>query len=253
MNKKPQGFFSGFTWAIPKFFADPLSTCRFEQGDLLYDKAEAYGLPWSQAQSKIGYAIQILEPSRGVATKSSGQDNSAFADNWQQKAVFELFDLRAGESKTLTTTQGRLFSLLWHGDQNILTEKNPPTVPSLAIDLKKILPELTNKFQTELLPNPNLISFLMPCDVAAGLYYDKFLKVKKILESNFQATLQLVAANTLGLDAKFLPTVHVARFEIQGASRSAVEEALQSVLYKPGPSRKTSAVRFRLSAHGVLI
>jgi hypothetical protein len=247
-------FFPGFAWAVPRAFADPLSACRFEQGDLLFDRPEAYGLPWSEARQKVGHAVQIQEPSRGVAAKSSGQDDSAFADSWQQKVVFQFFDLPSGQSQTITTTQGRLYSLLWRGEQNILEESTKaPAVPLQAVDLKRVLPEVSSRFQTELVPDPDLIRFLQACDVAAGLYHEKYLKVKKKLETEFQTTVRLEPGNDLGLGSEFLPTVHVASFEITGTTRPAVEEALQSVLYKPGSERKTSAVRFRLSAHGVLL
>ncbi len=246
-------FFEGFEWAVPGSFADPLSNCRFEQGDLLYDRPEAYLESWSQVRDREGFAIQVLEPSRGVAAKSGSQDHSAFADSWGQKVVFDWYNLKTGESRIITTSQGRLYRFLWRGNQSILEDETTLDIPLQAVDLKKFLPQVTSRFQNELLPNPNIIRFLLPIDGAAGLYHEKFLKVQKALESHFQTTTERVSANNLGLDREFLPTVQVACFEIQEATRQAVEETLQNVLYNPGASRKTEAVRFRLSAHGVLV
>jgi hypothetical protein len=248
-----QFFFPNFTWAITRAFADPLSTCRFEQGDTLYDNEAAYQQPWSKTIKTAGRAIQVLSPSRGVSSKSPGQDDSAFADNWQQEVIFDLHQLKTGSSETITTTQGRLYTLLWRGDTKILDEAtDAPSVPQQASALKKLLPEAVKLFQTELMPDPNLIRFLLPCDLAAGLYYDKYLNVKKKLDSEFSTTVQLEPAGSLGGQQGFLPTVHVAAFTLQGATAEQVESALQDVLYKPSAGRKGVA-RFRLKTHGLLL
>ena len=31
-----------FTWPVPKGFSDAVATCKFEQGDLLYNTCRAY-------------------------------------------------------------------------------------------------------------------------------------------------------------------------------------------------------------------
>ena len=108
-------------------------------------------------------------------------------------------------------------------------------------------------FKPELIPDPDMIRFLLPCDVASGLYHEKYLNVKRKLEAEFDTTVRLEPADAFGLAAEFLPTVHVACFEIKGAVIAQVEKALQEVLYKPGAGRKTGAVRFRLNAHGLMI
>jgi len=246
-------FFPNFKWAVPRSFADPLSSCRFEQGDTLYENESAYRLPWPEVSGAEGHAIQVLSPSKGVGAKSPGQEDSAFAENWQQEVVFELHDLKAGSSRTMTTTEGRLYTLLWLGDLRILDdEEDSPSVPLQASSLKKLLPEAAKLFQTELLPDPGLIRFLLPCDLAAGLYRDKYLNVKKKLESEFEATVKLETTGALGGGQSFLPTVHVAVFTLRNTTAEFVENALQDVLYRPSASRK-GASRFRLKTHGLLI
>ena len=253
MAKTSTTFFPNFAWAIPKAFADPLSTCRFEQGDTLYKNQSAYELPWSEVTKTNGQAIQVLSPSKGVASKSTGQDDSAFGENWQQEVIFDLHDLKTGEIQTITTTEGRLYTLLWRGDINILDEQQEaPPVPRQASALKKLLPEAAKLFQTELLPDPEVLRFLLPCDLAAGLYRDKYLNVKQKLEAEFETTVRLEQAGSLGGVVPFLPTVHVAIFSLRGTTAEMVEKSLQDVLYRPLAARK-GASRFRLKTHGLLL
>ncbi len=253
MAKSKTNFFPNFSWAIPKAFADPLSTCRFEQGDTLYEKESAYNLPWSDVRKIPGRAIQVLSPSRGVSSKTPGQDDSAFAENWNSEVIFELRDLQGDKCDSVTTTQGRLYSFLWLGNEDILDgDTDSPPVPRSASALKKLLPEATKLFSAELLPDPDQIRFFLPADLAAGLYHDKYLNVKEKLQAEFETTVQLEPAGILGGSTPFLPTVHVASFTMKNTTGDLVEDALQSVLYKPAPGRKGVA-RFRLKTHGLLM
>ena len=253
MANANSNFFPNFIWAVPKSFADPLSNCRFEQGDTLYENQSAYSLPWSEVRQTPGHAIQVLSPQKGVAAKSPGQDDSAFAENWQQEVVFDLHDLKASLSSTITTTEGRLYTLLWQGDLKILDPAEPaPPVPLQAGALKKLLPQAAKKMQTELLPDSTQIQFFLPCDLAAGLYRDKYLNVKKKLEEEFDFDMKLEAAGSLGGGLPFLPTVHTAVFTLRNTTAEQVEKALQDVLYRPSANRKGGS-RFRLKTHGLLI
>lgn len=248
-----QNYFSNFAWAIPKAFADPLSTCLFEQGDTLYENESTYQLPWSSVSKSKGRAIQVQSTSKSVASKSTVQEDSAFAENWNQEVVFELRELKSGKTTTITTQQGRLYTFLWLGDAKILDSINQaPPVPRQASALKKILPDVVELFSNELLPDPTLIRFFLPCDLAAGLYRDKYLNVKKKLESEFETTTQLKTVGSPGSGAPFLPTVHVAAFTMKNTTAEQVEQALKEILYKPMPGRKGVA-RFRLKTHGLLI
>jgi len=44
-----EDFFSCFAWALPKAFKDPIVSCCFEQGDVLYDTPKAYEGTWADA------------------------------------------------------------------------------------------------------------------------------------------------------------------------------------------------------------
>jgi len=211
--------------------------------------------PWSEVRKTSGRAIQILSPAKGVATRSSGLDESSFAENWQQEVIFDLHDLQTGKHRSITSTEGRLYTFLWRGDIGILEDaEDAPPVPRQAAALKKLLPEAARLIQTELLPDPNLTRFLLPCDLSAGLYRDKdkYLKVKQRLEEEFKAEVMLEPASSLGGEPPFLPTVHVAVFSMRGAVAEQIEKVLQSVLYNPQAGRQ-GVSRFRLKTHGLLL
>ncbi len=248
-EKKDRQFFQGFAWALPEVFADPLNACRFELGDTLYENKEAYHS--ANGVKPGGRAIQILEPGRGMVGKAS---DSGFVDAWTQEVVFDLYDLKNNSSERQTSTQGRLYSFLWHGDEKILgLDSSPPKLPLQANGLKKVLSEVVPFFKTDLFDDSSLVRFLTPSDAASGVYRDKFLKIKARLEEDFETTVQVVPANDLGLQGQYLPTVQAACFEMKNTTEEKVEKSLRKVLYKPSSNRKTQADRFSLTRHGLLI
>lgn len=241
-------FFPGFRWAVPLAFADPVAGCRFEQGDVLYEKQEAYLQSWSEARQTGMQAIQVLSPSRGVA-------GPALAVSWDQEVVFEWHDWSSGRSQTISTSQGRLYHLLWKGEDTFSEPGSEPVpLPRDVSDLKKNLEQVTGFFQTTLLPDPEVVRFLMPTDTAASHQREKLLRVKTGLERDFPASdLVLEPANKLGLGLEFLPTVMVACFEMKKTTREKVEQALHAILYKPSAGGSAETGRFRLKAHGLIL
>lgn len=53
------GFVKGWHMAVPEAFKDALKRRRFDEGDVFYDSAKAYELPWAEALRHIGLAVQI--------------------------------------------------------------------------------------------------------------------------------------------------------------------------------------------------
>jgi len=241
-------FFPGFAWAVPRVFADPLSACRFVLGDTLYSRPEAYSEAWEKA-GRRGQAVQVLEPSKGIGATSAGVENSALQEAWQQEVLFERHDLAAGKMRQVRTTQGRLYTLLWKGDDTVLDpEQSAPPVPLNAGTFKKHLEVAAAR-----LPNTDTVRFLMATDTAADLQREKLQKVRIALEEGFGVQPELIPAAELDLDAEFLPTVMLVLFDLGGADSEAVTEALQNVLYKPSAGRTTTGNRFRLASHGLLV
>ncbi len=52
-------FFSNFTWAVPKAFSDAVASCRFEEGDMLYDTPKAYEVDWEDAIKCTTHFLQV--------------------------------------------------------------------------------------------------------------------------------------------------------------------------------------------------
>lgn len=242
--KTNTNFYDGFAWAVPRAFADPLAACRFELGDVLYDSRESYkGLPQS------GHAVQVLEPSRGIGSPSSGQDASVFADAWRQEVVFEWHDFAAQTKRTITSTQGRLYTLLWKGDEATLDFSTPePPIPLNAATFKKHLELIARS-----LTHNDGLTFIMATDVAADQLKEKLHKVTTALQGPLLCSRVLHPANSLNLDAEFLPTVHAAVFHLGDVAPGTIEQALQAVLYKPSSEKAAAAPRFRLASHGILL
>ncbi len=243
-DRNPADFFPGFAWAVPRAFADPLAACRFELGDTLYSDARAYTGKWEDARRQ-GRAVQVLEPSRGIG---GGGDDSGFAEAWKQEVVFELHDFVGDQTRTVGTTQGRLYTLLWKGDETVLDpESAEPAVPANATAFKKHLEIAATK-----IPARGEVRYLMATDAAAGLPREKLQKVSIALEEGFGVLPRVIPVTELELDTEFLPTVQLAVFELGQADPGAVTEALQAVLYKPSAGRVTAGSRFRLATHGLL-
>ena len=147
--------FPGFAWPVPRAFASAIATCRFEQGDVLYDHPIAYegaegsaaaaAGDWEAAVAALGHHIQVLDPPRSARLAPSDASGSRFLASWESPVRFELCDYRvertdAERTQTLASTQGRLFSCLWRGDPGLLaageSEAPPPLPPALARDLQ---------------------------------------------------------------------------------------------------------------------
>ena len=248
-------FFDGFSWALPTAFAEPLAACRFEQGDVLYDTRRAYQGTWGEALPHIKYSLQVKSPLGGPVAKTEKEEESVFTDNWNQAVIFTFTEHRKKEIREITTTQGRLYTLLWKGDPNLLGEGTAAApVPALAMQILRDLPKAMDHLRKTVLKGANKRTvLLMPYDRTRQLLRGKLREVQTSL-ADFKTRLDFVRPEEAGLtaDAEFAPTVSIACFCVEDASVSVVEEAVKKALYKPAKEKKTAAERFRITAHGHL-
>lgn len=259
MKANEQGeYFDGFAWALPSAFAEPLGACRFEQGDALYDTNHAYEGTWGEAVPRVSYMIQVKHPPRGAVTKARKEEESAFSDNWRQRVVFDLTDYEKKETVEFTTTQGRLYSLLWTGNLGCVDERAcDPPVPTLAMGILGDLPKAVHHFRGSVVPDTKRGSmFLMPHDRARELLTTKFRKVKDALSASFTTRLAFARARPgeagLRSQSGFAPTVEIVCFFVADESPAVVEKILKNVLHKPAKNKKTKKEKFRIRAHGHL-
>ncbi|MAE09409.1 MAG: hypothetical protein CL661_11720 [Bacteroidetes bacterium] len=137
-------FFEGFKWGVHLSFRDCVQQCYFEGGDTIHNSKLGYQPFWEDSVKHITYTICIKKPRRGTLVTISKSDNldgtnSIFKKNWDSEVVLELIDVKKdSEKKFITTTQGRLFTLLYKDDLSVLDLNTPnPTIPISIEDASK--------------------------------------------------------------------------------------------------------------------
>jgi hypothetical protein len=257
-------FFDGFAWAVPTAFSDALATCRFEQGDTLYDTRRACEGSWGEALPYIKYSLQVKSPRRSVgnrakmgqqAGESKGERDSSFRDNWRLPVVFSVTDYAAKKTREITATQGHLYSFLWKGDfRHIAGGVAIPQAPTLALKLLPDLAKAIGSFKGNVLKErPGTVVFLLPYDRTCQLLTAKFRRIRDSLGS-LNTQISLVPPLRAGLPsaARFVPTASIACFRIQGDSLNMVEDSIKRALYGSATRTMHGKGRFRISAHGCL-
>jgi hypothetical protein len=49
---------------VPQAFLEPITFCRFERGDTLYDNPIVYALTWDEGKKHLGFSIQVKAPDK---------------------------------------------------------------------------------------------------------------------------------------------------------------------------------------------
>ncbi len=250
------GFFPGFRWALPRAFAGPLGACRFEQGDILYDTDKAYEGTWGDAVGHVGWSLQIKAPTRGPIGKTEKDADSIFAGNWHQSVTLELTDHRAATTRVVTTTQGRLYTMLWKGEIDSLDQERPhPAMPLLARSILKQLDATAPHFRNRMAKKKVLpIVFLMPSDATNELLSLKHARVQDALSGEFDCSRDDASPTEAGLTSEsgFVPTLSIVCYAVEGSALASVEATLKRALYTPTKAKKTEREAFKTSAHGHL-
>lgn len=255
-ERRNADFFDGFAWAVHKAFSEPLASCRFEQGDTLYDTSEAYEGRWDDALHRIRFSVQVQSPSRGSTSKTQKDDDSMFASNWRQPLTLKLTEYPLRETRMIATTQGRLYSTLWKGDLRQLEDGIPePSIPKLPKEALKELPATMDFFvdqHGEGLQHPVL--FIMPFDETRDILRAKHDKVRNSLAQEFHPHIVLVPPKEAGLPKAedYIPTLKIACFLMDTPNQEAVYTRLKAALYTPSKEKTTAVERFRLKVHGYL-
>lgn len=250
-------YFNGFKWALPKSFADAISKCLFEVGDVIYDTPKAYYLPWIEAKNIIKNSIQIKSISAINISLDEKNNESAFFENWDTEVIFDFYYYPSLEKTEIKTTQGRLYSFLWKGDDKYIFSKNSPVEKPIMLKsvFKKNVEyklEISKKFNS----NFDFI-FYYPFDVAIESSNEKSQKIISSFKRNSDSiTFNMKSYSPQDLNLKshfsFCPTIEFIVFEIYGSS-IIINEALKNALYKPSKNKKSDKEYFRLKSHGMLL
>lgn len=247
----------GFAWAVPTAFARGLGACYFDEGDTLYDSRRAYTGVWGTSLPTIGRCVRVKSTGLASVVGSSVQQESVFARNWLRPVELELIDFKCHQTTAVSCTQGRLYTLLWKGDLDILEEHTPePEVPRLPMSTVrgKLLGNAVSQVRSRLaakLHQP--VVFIMPYDETHAVLVDKEAGVRTSLSKSWDPIRIELSPNVLQQPGpEFVPTLTILCFAVDCRDPSRVEEALKQALYVPAKDKKTAKESFKVSAHGHL-
>jgi hypothetical protein len=245
---------SGFAWAVPAAFSDAVGACQFSRGDTLYSSPIAYR-EWNEEFYKSAkglYAIKVLSPE----SKPTPPSPALFQGNWSSVAEVEVFMPGGQEGvKRLSTTQGRIYSLLWRGDSSVLDPAmSVPLVPHHAGHLLKNLNHAKSTLRQLILdqhPDARYF-FVLPHDVCSQLLDEKYRKLAYGLGRTCHASEVNIDASVLPIPEadRLAPTVSLKTFIFTGNEEQLIQESLKELLYVRAVNTKSKKDMFRLNAHG---
>ena len=250
-------FIEGFAWPVPRALAGAVSACRFEQGDLLYSRSEAYG-SWPAGREDLEYALQVLDPPKSARALAPGAEGNRFEANWNSSLEFELTDFAAASSERRTTTQGRLFCCLWRGDiAQLDASAEPPEPPASQRDLHRRLDETRPAFEALFGQvagggaSGDFCLYMAAVDDANEAARSKAKAVQAVLEAKFEVESRRLSPGEAGLaGAESLhPALWIQGLAIASRKAAAVEKRLRGLLY----GGASESGRFSLARHGLLV
>lgn len=242
---KETGYIEGFQWALPKAFSDPLNKCRFELGDILYDNRSAYEESWGAASQKLNYSLQIVFPQRTSGTGGkAGDSENVFTANWNSSVRFRLINHAEAKNELVSTTQGRLYTMLWKGCLEEIRSARKSDVPAGMNEASKMLEQIVVKKLCE-----SAFSFIY--DTSSNLSAQKFEKLSKSFGPTSRSErLKLTAISALDT-IEFLPTLELVTFHID-IPKESCEDYIKDALYIPLKNKITDRERFRPRDHGLI-
>jgi hypothetical protein len=174
-----------------------------------------------------------------------------FGRNWDTEVTFEL---RASGHKDSTrfieTTQGRLFTALWHGDISVFDSDSNPGMP---LQLMQVLTRLEEAVPAAKEMAGKRPTFIMAMDAANRISRMKHLKVSSALRSHFKAERELMTPMDVGLSAweSIAPTIDIAFYVMGQGTNDEIHDVLKNQLYVP--SKRSKSDNFSLARHGLLL
>jgi hypothetical protein len=249
-----KSFFRQFSWCVPSGFSLPLSNCRFEEGDTLYDCEDGYRDWTPENKKKMNHYIQVRYPKRLRGILSDEEVYSVFKQGWGSTCEIDLYDVQNDSKQVISTTQGRVYTMLWKGGVDVLSTNSPaPPIPLLYGDIKKNkLKEYSTFISKEEIFNH---LFFMVYDLPNSLTTTKIETVSSELSKHFEVYNKDYLPKELNLKGweSFLPTLRFKVFKIMSNEHDKIFSVLKGCLYKPSKDKKTDVDRFDLGVHGVLL
>ena len=241
-------FFQGFKWAVPAAFKDAIARCCFTLGDVLYDTPLAYEETWDEAKKHIKNDIQVLSPGR-LQTQTG-----TFLKNWQSPIRLTLNDYKRNTKTAYDTTQGRLFTLLWRGDPQVLDNRTEePSPPRSLQDAKKVLPSLLSRFKEVSGAEANALTlFIIPYDTLNETSLRKDAKLSVLLRKIDVSVFELPAdVPSKPESGSFMPTMTFKCFATPEGNKEEFVSIIKKAVYVPGANTETQ--KFDIKKHGLLV
>jgi len=248
----------GFAWPVPRAFAAAVSAARFEQGDVFYDDACAYGEWPAEGTPGFRFRVQVLDPPRSTRAAPSDAEGTRFAASWGSPVTCEISDYEARARSQVRTSQGRLFTCLWRGQRELLREVEPGhaelPLPAVARDLQKhlegCLPALRRASKRK-----RGSWFVSVVDQASESSLAKARDVESALAAGGGvevADLSPVEAGVPDGDA-YHPALRVRGLRVDETRGETLREILKHALYGPARADGETPDRFKLERHGLLV
>lgn len=248
-------FFTEFKWAVPHAFSSAIASCRFEQGDVLYDTPLAYNGTWAEAERHINHSLQVKFPPRSSSADMSNNDASVFSANWSAKVVFEFHDHKTKTTQLIETTQGRLYTLLWRGNLECFLDEST-SAPKQAIELLDELDLAVNFIKLKTLKDKNVKGFfLIPFCQASSQLIEKQNSISSVFSDFISFNKSEFKLNEIESFpfVDYVPTTKIVGFFFdEKTSEIQITELIKKALYKPSKDKKTDKVNFSVSNHGLL-
>lgn len=236
-------FIQGFDWAVPTGFNDAIAQCKFDLGDSLYNTIKAYE-QWSTALKHLKYGI-VVKSSASLPSSAK----SSFNNNWSSPLELELtYYKEKNKKEIIKSTQGRLFTCIWHGDINILKpDTNEPSVPIVLRHVTKRLDEVEIVLREKIgIGN----TFAMAYDPTSNIATEKRQKISDSLKEIGSVSINQYSPFDLGMsDATIIhPSISILCFTSDGNSKE-IKESLKTALYTGHSNSKSKS--FRIRNHGI--
>jgi hypothetical protein len=266
----------GFAWALPAAFGGAVSSCRFEQGDVLHATRTGYA-DWGDGSP--GAWIQVLDPPRSARALGTSADASRFETQWGSPVGLELAEDGEADPRRLETTQGRLFTCLWRGELAALESRSAPEPPLLLGELQRRLEAALPGLRERLAEGrsakrrANAMLLVTALDRSSDASLAKADTIAAALAARFEVASLDLSPLALSLpDAdRFHPPLQVRGARIEAAEEGPVTAALKAALYTPGARRRDESGdaagegesdasdpaprgdRFSVARHGLLV
>ncbi len=246
-------FFAGFAWAIPAAFADPLEKCRFERGDVFYDDPKASTADWEAARRAARRIVQVRLPQQGDTAKQDKDAASVFADNWRRSAEIDLIETKDLSTRTIATTQGRLYTYLWRDEESLLDLGTPePPLPMMAGDLRSRLEKAAANVADQVEADGPASLFVFAFDHASTRLREKNLDIRAAL-AGVTGCKEMVFPVEPDKGRDPLPTLCWKAYLLPGLDGDVITDLLKPALYNPQSDREGKADRFSISRHGHIV